>query len=343
MAGFLDEAQELLDSNRVGSAEADFVAALEAAGELSRTHSKARVANHNVESVFTALEMARTIGRFGDYTPAQIEDLGRAMRRLITVTVEQSLVVPCSAKGGVRPPKDYDRFAAVVSFLRQNAEPRHSVAVITFNYDLALDITLQYKTTPIDYALHDEGSAGLLPLLKLHGSLNWGRCSCGQVHAWPIAKFLSRYRGRPHSDDGTTRVTVGSLISECSEDYVELDGSKHRIRFDALPVIVPPTWNKGDYHGELASVWQRAAAELSDAENIFIMGYSFPDTDQFFEYLYALGTIGTKRLRRFWVFNPDEGRRTRFESLLGPGAVRAFRYHATTFGDALPVIKQPFE
>ena len=344
MAGFLDAAQDLLESNRVGAAKIDFVAALGAAGELSRTHSKARVAHHNVESVFTAIEMARTIGRFGDYTLDQIDDLGRAMRRLITVTVEQSLIVPCSAEGGARPPKDYERLAALVSFLRDFAEPRHSVAVITFNYDLALDITFQYKTTAVDYALDDTSSSRSLPLLKLHGSLNWGRCSCGRVHAWPIAKFLSSYR-RSHQLSGgpTMRVTMGSLISECSDEYVEPDGSRHRIQFEALPVLVPPTWNKGDYHAELASVWQRAATELSDAENIFVIGYSFPDTDLFFEYLYALGTIGTKRLRRFWVFNPDEGRKERFESLLGPGALRAFAYYPMTFGDALPVIKQPFE
>jgi hypothetical protein len=58
------------------------------------------------------------------------------------------------------------------------------------------------------------------------------------------------------------------------------------------PVIVPPTWNKTQYHKEIGGVWTEAAKHLSEAENIFIIGYSLPDTDQFFRYLYSLGTVG---------------------------------------------------
>ena len=41
---------------------------------------------------------------------------------------------------------------------------------------------------------------------------------------------------------------------------------------DPVPVIVPPTWNKTDYNQALGHVWRRAARELSDAENIIVIG-----------------------------------------------------------------------
>ena len=46
-------------------------------------------------------------------------------------------------------------------------------------------------------------------------------------------------------------------------------------------------------------------------------GYSLPEADMFFRYLYAVGTIGEASLRRVWVFNPDAGVKPRFSALLG--------------------------
>jgi hypothetical protein len=88
---------------------------------------------------------------------------------------------------------------------------------------------------------------------------------------------------------------------------------------------------KLQYHDSLGRVWRAAAAELSTAENIFVCGYSLPDTDQFFKYLYALGTIGSARLKRFWVFNPDEEVERNFRDLLGQGVLPRFRFFRETF------------
>ena len=55
-------------------------------------------------------------------------------------------------------------------------------------------------------------------------------------------------------------------------------------------MIVPPTWNKTEYHSNLSHVWHEAAVELGSARNIYVFGYSLPETDSFFRYLFALGT-----------------------------------------------------
>jgi hypothetical protein len=78
-------------------------------------------------------------------------------------------------------------------------------------------------------------------------------------------------------------------------------------------------------------VWQAAARELSTAENIVVCGYSLPDSDQFFRYLYALGTVGDLRLKRLWVFDPDPGVEDRFKKLLGQAATPRFKFHKEGF------------
>jgi len=86
------------------------------------------------------------------------------------------------------------------------------------------------------------------------------------------------------------------------------------------PFIVPPTWDKAEHYDALRPVWREAARHLREAENIIVVGFSLPETDQFFRYLYAIGSIGQSRPKRFWVFDtvPSEWLNLRYRSLLGP-------------------------
>src|SRR5258706_11739933 len=43
------------------------------------------------------------------------------------------------------------------------------------------------------------------------------------------------------------------------------------VEVEPEPVIVPPSWNKSDYHQTLSNVWAAAATDLSEAEYIFII------------------------------------------------------------------------
>ena len=110
------------------------------------------------------------------------------------------------------------------------------------------------------------------------------------------------------------------------------------------PVIVPPTWNKSDYHQALSQVWGKAAQELSEARSIFICGYSLPETDAFFRLLYALGTVGQFPLGKIIVYNPEDAGSVdkRFRQMLGPGAIARYQYKAMPFHKAIPDIKKQF-
>src|SRR5439155_5247930 len=135
-------------------------------------------------------------------------------------------------------------------------------------------------------------------LLKLHGSLNWTETT-PKVHEqaivpYAIADCLKWYD--PSDAKGYHILPVRKHLCEFAQRDACLTGE---------PVLVPPTWNKADSHRALTRVWSRAATLLSEAENIIVIGYSMPETDAFFRYLYALGTVGPVMLKRFWVCDSD--------------------------------------
>jgi hypothetical protein len=323
MSDFLEVAENLMLTDKVPKAKSSFEAVMRAQAELSSVHSKSQLQIHNVEDVFSAFEMANTLKKLGDYKPEDIENLVMAMKAVIVNTIEQTVAFPISGQYGIGVPSEYADFADLLTSLRENTTPKEDVAVVTFNYDMALDYAFYKARIEPSYGLENNPNPQAIPLLKLHGSLNWGECS--QCHAiFPV--YVEDYadpRGviafTRYGDADNVRFPFGSSIAN----------QKHKADGAAAlpePVVIPPTWNKSGHYRGIANVWARAAQELSSAENIFIIGYSLPDSDSFFRYLYALGTVGRKILKRLWVFNPDESVKEKFRKMLGPGALQSFDY-----------------
>lgn len=91
----------------------------------------------------------------------------------------------------------------------------------------------------------------------------------------------------------------------------------------------PPT-NATRVSQGLAVFWRAAG-------NTGLTGYSLPESDAFFRYLFALGTIGESPLRRVWVFNPDDSPELQggFRALFGPGAEQRFEFLPKNFDQAI--------
>jgi hypothetical protein len=336
MSDFLDVAESLYKNGQVGNAGDAFELVFNAIAALQEVHSKAAVNLDNVESVFAAFEMGKLLGRFGDLTAEQIEKLPNAMRRVIEATIEATVKFPV-LRDKMQPPHPYAELAKLVGEAIPRTERTLSnvdrFSLISFNYDLCTDFAFHFFGIPIGYRLGVFKEKESLALLKLHGSLNWGRCkSCQQTVAWPLSSFfLNRRFALEMRSEVTLR--VGSKMHEfrhCEKGEVE------------GPYLVPPTWNKAQYHESLERVWQAAAKELATAENIFICGYSLPQTDEFFKYLYALGTIGPARLKRFWVFNPDRGVEENFRRLLGQAVLSRFTFFPLKFEEMFAEVRPVF-
>ena len=302
---------------------------------LQAVHSKSNLDLDNIESVFAAFEMAALFKRpLGALDVKDVQNLPSAMRRLIVETLERELTFPFMG-GPLMPPLRYNDFVALIKKIMEK-DPG-GVSLITFNYDLALDYALHFNSLGSNYCLSDDIQG--FPLMKLHGSINWTRCSnseCGAIIPWHFREFFSMTNwntlGMSPGDSAKLNLTehIEKNLTHCSQPR------------SSDPVIVPPTWNKTQYHHEIASVWQNAARHLSEAENIFVIGYSLPDTDKSFRYLFALCTVGDTLVRRFWVFDPDEsnGIEQRYKELLSPMTVKKFQHVRTIFANAIGYIEQ---
>jgi hypothetical protein len=313
MKDFLDVADKL--RKRCKPPDDDFELVFRGKDALQAVYSKATLDLVNVEAVYAAFEMAALLRRLDPLSPEEIQKLPTAMARLIYRTLEDQISFPVIERR-VRSPEPYDQIALLTrDHIREHN--RTNISFITFNYDLCLDFALAMTGIPPDYCL-GEPSHGSVKLLKLHGSLNWVKCpKCGLIVPWDIMQFLQRYNWNLFGGETAVKLNIAMHFS----DIKHCDSP-----FPNEPYIAPPTWNKTQYHLQLESVWQAAARELSEAENIVICGYSLPDTDQFFRYLYALGSVGRSGLKKFWVINPDRSLEQKFRDLCGPLARARFEF-----------------
>jgi NAD-dependent SIR2 family protein deacetylase len=268
----------------------------------------------NIEPLFAAFEMAEATGVLrGLAEPHSASKLVPAITRTIVRMIELSVRFP-----GKGAPIPYDRFC---KWCKSRAE---DISILTFNYDLCLDWALHLGGLRPDYRLPNDSpeDRGPIDLLKLHGSLNWAFCEqCGIVvkRLDALTQFeLGRVLQPAGPDDFRLAITgaiSNQTCSKCSRSFHE------------QPVIVPPTWNKGGFSSaSMKTVWARAAEHLAEAEYIIIIGYSVPPTDQFFHYLYALGTMSQTRLKKILVYNPDESIEGRYRRLLGPTVISRFKF-----------------
>lgn len=336
MSDFFDKAERLLRHNKVPDAKAEFEEVFKAISELQPMYAKSYFDLDNLEMVFGAIEMGQLIHKFAGRTPDEIARLRNAMVTLIVKTLEQSIFFP-TRKGEVRAPKPYMDFAEMLSNVESKTRAR-DYSFITFNYDVALDYALFYNNIPTDYYLADDiaPNNSAVPLLKLHGSINWGRCpTCNEIVPYEVG--AARFTIFRQDVDSHVLFDLGSKITTqlhklCSTQLV------------GPPIIVPPTWDKTTHHAKLVNVWRRAAKELGSAENIFVIGYSLPDSDLFFRYLFSLGSEGETRVKRLWVIDPDRNAvEPRFRRLIGRGLENRFQFHESKFEDAIPIIKIALE
>lgn len=318
MDNFLQRARELYRSGEVGEAQQDFKSVLGAVGMLRGLHSKAVLDLDNIETVYTAFEMGQLLGRLPGIEDADtIGSLTSSIRKLIGYTLENSMKL--YQRGETDAPPAYYQFTDILTRLIRQ---RRDFAVITFNYDLGLDYSLVRRGLLPDYALNDVELRGRhVTLLKLHGSLNWGRCSNNECLK------LTPYRQFQHAMyHPQGKYSILPVISN-------LKGMKCQCGapLEEEPVLIPPTWNKTSFHGQIEQVWRNAADVLRDAEHIFVIGYSLPETDWFFNYLFALGVDMTTPVSQFYVVNSDGGVEKRFKDILGPDVSGKLLMDSITF------------
>ena len=130
-------------------------------------------------------------------------------------------------------------------------------------------------------------------LLKLHGSFNWmvcqnRKCALFNKIAPPFQK--NRYKLLDLSKTWTCSCCGGTKLK---------------------PQIVPPVSNKMIHKNSfLKNQWLIAREKLLDVHELVFIGYSFPPTDHYTEWLFRqLNLIANRRSIRIIVVNPEYGKR----------------------------------
>ena len=331
---FLDMAEDLLDFKKIDEEYIeDFKNIFEMIKTFKPIHYSIKIDLENIENLFAAIEMARLLKNIEGITESKIQSMITSIRRFIFITLEKSIKMPVKGKQ-VFPCSTYDRLVQLLKKIHDK-KPEETFSIITFNYDLALDYALYFYNDIINYGL-DENIGNRFPLyLKLHGSMNWVKCpKCNKIHNWSIKDFFTKYNYMFLED---TKEVILDLATKLKKSGINCCDKE----LESEPFIIPPIWNKTEYYKDIDKVWQMAAKELSKAENIFICGYSLRESDLFFRYLFGLSTIETIRIRRLWVFDPDQLNivKDRYESFLGSGVKRNFRFFKEKFSTAISTIE----
>lgn len=152
----------------------------------------------------------------------------------------------------------YQFAAALFAGLFDPPKDQVTDAVITFNYDTILEGALWELGVQVDYNVKRitrvgrdplAGHAASLSIAKMHGSSNWAKA---EKKRGLRADVYNSYRDFPEGRE---------------------------------PIVVPPTWRKGELSPLLGEVWSNALNYLSTATRICVIGYSMPPTDIFFQHL----------------------------------------------------------
>ena len=331
MNNFLDEARFLYENDKIDEMfKDDFKRALAASDNLYKISQKSNLDLENIESVYSLFEMGKFMKKLpGVSNWKDIEKIINSLKILILYTLDKNITIRVSS-GRLYPDGSYMDFVSLMASIKDKDGSLPSI--ISFNYDLALDCALHYQQLGIDYCLGNNNNHDI-KLLKLHGSLNWFKSKeSNEIIPYDFNKINEWYFAMHALDEEDEKVEI-NLPKKFSKEKITFKEQE----LLPIPIIIPPTWNKLEfsYNFEIAKVWQKAAEELSNAENIFVIGYSCPETDNFFKYFLALGILGEKLIKKFWVFNPDQSIEDRFKNLLGPRINKKFKFEKLPFSETI--------
>lgn len=328
MKDFFDEAYDLYDDGKITGEDKEFFKrVIEAKNSIRSILANLQIDINNIETIFSLIEMGKLIRRFPGFKDEDIDVLHKAIYRFIVRTIELKTNFIYKKREGLFSPQEYYYFVQRF-ILPLEEKKRLSSCILTFNYDIALDHALElwFGEHNINYCLSNIED-NKYRLLKLHGSINWAKYKKNNhIDVIPVSirdyvvkgglimklDINSDFPGEA-SPKKDVHIEIGTKINK-----LKWMNNKWRSigNIEDIPLIVPPTWNKTEYHLFLSNVWKQAAKEISEAKYIFIIGYSLPETDLFFQYLLGLGMLDIVRLKGFWVFDPKSEVRDRYGKML---------------------------
>ena len=264
----------------------DKTAILEKEALLLPAYDIVKSVNVSLEDLFTIFDSVAS-GRehFRLYLSKEMADLHNQLKLCIIFTLSFFIADNCDNT-------DYKKFCEHLLRIRnQLTQKEDALAVITMNWDDILETTLselcnnhnkgltknQIKTYPdlcfYDYSLsanpehipstHIKAKGHKnIKILKMHGSLAWLECpKCGRIYT-------------DYSNEIASEEFSDMKCPHCSDD------SRPQEENPILrSLIITPTFLKSLENLNLKNIWHNAFIDISEADEIVFIGYSFPDAD----------------------------------------------------------------
>ena len=322
MGNFLDKAKEIIFDKKIDlKNKNDFERVFSAIDALRNGKIEEKLNKeidwNNIESVFSILEEIQSI----EDLPISIDDKKSilfSLKNLILETLAQSIIFPQSVRNELKynqPPKPYGLFATLLDKIKT----AYNISLITFNYDISLDYALYLLCLPCGYCF--DKSYPQIPLLKPHGSLNWALCNkCGGIspvtftehgqkyfNAHIIDGFLKQLGKEPRKE-GNIHLEMRNLLNKHECHYCNTKSSLNPVLCNEEPFIIPPTKSKN--YEKLNNIHNRVKEEIGSADYIYIIGYSFPESDDSIR-----GYIDehAKNYTRMIIINPEKSLNDQFK------------------------------
>ncbi len=253
---------------------------------LFEAYNIARSVKVSLEDLFTIFDSVHS-GRehFRMYSLKQMADIHNELKLCIIYTLSFSIAESCDNG-------DYKKFSRYLIERRLHASQKEdTLAVITMNWDDILENTLfemcnnynqslnkgQKQIHPdlcfYDYDLNEKESHipsvhikakghKNIKILKMHGSLAWLECpKCARIYS----DFSNEIAAEEFSD----------LECPYCKDLDRLQTENPILR----NLIITPTFLKSLDNLNVKNIWHNAFIDVSEADKLVFIGYSFPDAD----------------------------------------------------------------
>ena len=153
-----------------------------------------------------------------------------------------------------------------------------------------------------------------IPVLKLHGSLNW------------YGGFRDRVPSQRRYFEAGKRVFRIADTDHIPPTWPIRVRTGSKARLYGYPVIVPPIPNKSAvFRQEISQLWTLAGQALSAATDLLVFGYSCPTQDQEAANLLRSTAGRNKNLNHITVIDPDIKVTERFADLTNAGSCTWYR------------------
>lgn len=218
-----------------------------------------------------------------------------------------------------------------------------NVSIITFNYDLQIEralLHIQSRRTATTRGLFkfpgcyrlpshtirrvfgtnvlvserdlDDAHDGV-PILKLHGSLNW------------YSGYNSKVPSQRQFFRGDRAFRIANVAS--LPNWPIGVRTPARRNFYGYPILVPPVPHKSSlFHDQVRDLWLSASSTLAAAEDLYIFGYSCPPSDQEAANLIRSTAGINSSMVRLTIIDPDTNVIRRFASLTEARSIDWYRY-----------------